>query len=71
MKQKEKTLSKEIRALIHKQYKDFVNWMRPSAGDPLWVQILKLVCKIPVFLFILAMSPVALIVLIFAFLAAF
>lgn len=57
--------------MIKDRFTMLINWMKPSPADPAALAILKLILKIPVFVLVLALSPVILIILLFVFLAAF
>lgn len=61
----------DFTGMIKDRFNMLINWMKPSPRDPAVLAILKLILKIPVFVLLLALSPVIVIILFFVFLAAF
>lgn len=66
----EKTAMEEIREGLASVYNYFENWIRPSRSQPLVLQILMFILKIPVLLLLLMFSPVVLVILLIMFFAA-
>lgn len=58
-------------ALLKEKIKEFKDWVKPNPEDAIGIQILKTLLKIPIILLAILVSPLALIVLVFAFVAAF
>lgn len=65
--QEERSMAHEVREIILERAGAFLKWMKPAAADPFWLQAIKLILKMPVFLLVLLLSPVAFIVLVFTF----
>jgi hypothetical protein len=63
-------LRDEIKQKIRNYLRDFLNWLKPDKNQPLAVQIILFLIKLPVVLFVLALSPVFIIILIIAFFLA-
>ncbi|MCU0386678.1 MAG: hypothetical protein MUE38_11665 [Flavihumibacter sp.] len=61
----------EIKSGIRKLYNKAANWMKPDREQPMLVQILVFIVKLPVLLLLLLLSPVLLVILFFVFMAAF
>ena len=68
--QQDKSLSKELMDGLKKKWESFLQWLKPDPDDAIALQIIKTILKIPVLIIVLALSPVALVVLIFAFVVA-
>ena len=58
-------------ALIKEKFKDFKSWMKPDPKDSTLIQVIKFLSKIPLLLLAVLLSPLAIILLVFAFIAAF
>jgi hypothetical protein len=67
---KEETLRGELKQKIVNLFSRFKDWLRPSKGKPLIVQVLIFLIKLPVVLIALALSPVFIIILLIAFFLA-
>jgi hypothetical protein len=67
----EKSFSQEVRHLILENAASFLYWMKPAKADPFWLMSIKLVLKLPVFLLVLLLSPIAFIVLVITFIVVF
>lgn len=63
MEQNEKTTREEIIDLVKESVINFIQWVKPSPGDPLYLKIAKTILKIPVALFVIMISPVLLVLL--------
>jgi hypothetical protein len=61
---------KGMKETIVNYFKRFREWLKPNGSDTLLVKSLKMVYKVLVVLVLVALSPVLLIILIFAFFAA-
>ena len=66
----EKTTIEEIREGISAIYTYIENWMRPSKSQPLVLQILLIILKIPVLLLFLLFSPFVLVIMLIMFFAS-
>lgn len=64
------TIREEIWEAISSAYKALENWVRPKQGQPIVLQILIFVLKLPVLFLLLLLSPVLLVVLLLVFLIA-
>ncbi|PRD47182.1 hypothetical protein C5745_12290 [Sphingobacterium haloxyli] len=64
------TIREEIWEVISTAYKRLENWVRPKKGQPVLLQILIFVLKLPVLFLLLLFSPVLLVVLLLVFLIA-
>jgi hypothetical protein len=56
--------------LIKEKLKDFIEWLKPNPRHTRGRQLLQLILKLPIVLLAILVSPIALIMLIFAFIAA-
>lgn len=61
----EKSTIEEIREGLATIYTYIENWIRPSKSQPLLLQILLLLLKLPVLLLLLLFSPVVLVIMLF------
>lgn len=68
---KERPLASDLKDYLAEKWTALREWLRPVADDPLWLKIIKGILKAVALLFLTAMSPVILIILIITFLAAF
>ncbi|HKK77843.1 MAG TPA: hypothetical protein VJ953_22385 [Saprospiraceae bacterium] len=68
---KEQPFLSDLKDYLADQWTALREWLRPVADDPLWLKIIKGILKAVALLFLTAMSPIILIVLIITFLAAF
>lgn len=68
---KERSFASDFKAYLGEQLTKLRAWFRPVAGDPLFLKIIKGILKAVVLLILTALSPVILLVLTIAFLAAF
>ncbi|GEM_PF-4298978 len=57
--------------LLKEKFIEFKAWLKPDISDPIGLQIVKLVLKIPLVLLAVLLSPIAIVLLLFAFIAAF
>ena len=53
----------EIKAWVLSVVRQFQAWIRPKKGQPLYLQVLMFIVKLPVLLLLLLLSPVLLVVL--------
>lgn len=67
----ENSFSKEVLLLIKKNLKLYKEWLKPTPGDPLGLTIVKSFFKGLSTLLLIAFSPIVMLILIVAFLAAF
>lgn len=67
--QQEKSLAQEVREMIRDNAAAFLRWLKPAPQDPVVLQVIKTLFKLPVFLLVLVLSPVAFIILLFTFIA--
>lgn len=65
-----KTTTDELKELVSEKFEAIVNWLKPTVGENLFLQILKFILKIPVILLLIAASPIVIIVFIIVFLIA-
>lgn len=68
---KERSFASELKDYLGEQLTELREWLRPEADDPLLLKIIKGILKAVVLLILTALSPVILLILIIAFLAAF
>ena len=66
----DKTAMEEIREMLSTIYSYFENWIRPTKSQPLVLQVLMFILKLPVLLLLLLFSPVVLVILLIMFFAA-
>lgn len=59
-----------IRELLAEGYKSIEDWVRPKPGQPLLLQMLFFLLKLPVLLLLLLCSPILAVVLLLVFLLA-
>ena len=67
---KKRTATDEIKETISSAYRKLEDWVRPKKGQPLFLQIVMFILKLPVLLLLLLLSPVLLVVLLLVFLIA-
>ena len=67
--QQDHTLRDELKAHVVAACRRLEHWIRPTKGQPLALQILLFILKLPVILLLLALSPVVLAILAFIFVA--
>lgn len=65
-----KTPVQEIRAGILSAFKALEHWVRPQKNQPVFIQVLLFILKIPILLLLLVLSPVLLVVLLLVSLIA-
>lgn len=65
------TATDEIREALRLRLQQFFQWLKPNGHEPFMVNALRYLYKIPALILAVALSPVLLIVLFFAFVAAF
>jgi hypothetical protein len=65
--EQEETLREELQENIKNLLRQFMAWIKPNKSDAIYLQILKLLLKIPVLLIMTILSPILAIVLLFAF----
>ena len=58
-------------ALVKEKFQEFKSWMKPDPKDSTLIQIIKFSSKVPLVLLAVLLSPLAITLLIFAFIAAF
>lgn len=58
-----------LRDSLLQEYRKLLRWMQPKEGRPRWLEYLKWVYKLPIFVFVMLMSPIAFIVLAIVFFA--
>lgn len=69
--QEHHSIGEEIRHAIRERFTSLLNWYKPRAEYTVLKNILITIAKTPVILFILLLSPFALIIVLFTFIAAF
>jgi len=67
---KRRTAMDEIKETISSAYRKLEDWVLPKKGQPLFLQIVVFVLKLPVLLLLLLLSPVLLVLLLLVFLIA-
>ncbi|PRD56414.1 hypothetical protein C5749_03950 [Sphingobacterium gobiense] len=67
---KKQTIRKEIWEAISSAYKTLENWVRPKKDQPVLLQIVIFILKLPILFLLLLFSPVLLVVLLLVFLIA-
>ncbi|GEM_PF-3461666 len=67
---KKKTAREEIWETVSSTYKTLENWVRPKKGQPIFLQIVIFILKLPVLFLLLLFSPVLLVILLLVFLIA-
>lgn len=65
------TLRGELTRSLMKRLNELWNWLKPDKDETVILQLVKLVLKIPVFILVLALSPVVLAVLLIIFIGTF
>lgn len=65
--QKETTFHQELWQTFVDQWKKLMNWMKLNPNEPIILALLRYIYKIPVLLFVLFISPFALLFLVFTF----
>lgn len=69
--QEHHSIGEEIRHAIKERFTALLNWYKPRAEYSTFKNILLTIVKTPVILFILLLSPFALVIVLFTFIAAF
>lgn len=67
---KKKTAGEEIWEAISSAYKALENWVRPNKNQPVILQIVLFIAKLPVLFLLLLFSPILLIILLLIFFLA-
>jgi hypothetical protein len=67
----ENSFYKEVILALEKYLKQYAEWLKPTRGEPLGLVVVKSIFKAFSTIFLLVFSPVVLLILVVAFLAAF
>lgn len=68
--QEKKTVFAELRENLVALYRKFEDWLRPKKGQPLLIQIIVFILKLPLLFLLILLSPVLLVVLLLVFMIA-
>ena len=71
MNRNEPTAGDEMIKILKTNIRKYIQWITPSPEDVLPLQVLKIILKIPVTLFIILASPVLLVILVIIFVVTF
>lgn len=63
----DKTISQELIETLAGMYESLRDWLRPNKSQPVGLQVLMFILKLPVLCLVLLFSPIALVVLVLAF----